>query len=277
MALCCLLGISGPAGTRVSGANHAALRASDTALRIRRSDGCRPEPSSSQDSGTPVNSETLRSVERSGSSFRPDSRDAIVARERPAPRPKAAAESSVTSRSHFTRSMGEVTATSIAKATNVVKSGPLAAIRIAVQDPPVRTLAQRIIWIQENSGSKKLSLAEVARRGKMSRQGLSRIVRESVKAPGKPIGLSETMTELARGNNVDLDWLQTGRGAPRRGKLTARDIVLAERDWPEPARAAALADNADRSAESWRQLLRAVEAAIAGQTAPASRRGTGVS
>jgi transcriptional regulator with XRE-family HTH domain len=114
-----------------------------------------------------------------------------------------------------------------------------------------------------------LSLAEIAKPAGLTRQALSRLARESEKSPGKELGSSSTMTAIARAWGVDLDWLQTGRGAPKRGKLSAKDVVLAEREWSEPARAAAMADKRERSAEQWRATLEAIESAFAG--APSSR------
>lgn len=127
----------------------------------------------------------------------------------------------------------------------------------------MRTLAERIDWIRRNSGPKKISIAEVARRGGMTRQGLSRLERESRNKPEKSLGRIDTMKSLARGNAVDLVWLQTGEGAPRKGRLTPLDVVLAEREWSDAARAAAMAEKGEHTAEQWRELLTAIEAARA--------------
>lgn len=79
------------------------------------------------------------------------------------------------------------------------------------------------------------------------------------------------MKAIAAAGNVDVNWLMTGEGAPRRGKLSALDTVLSERDWPEQARAAALAEKRELSAEQWRALLTHVAAAFESIDAPAKK------
>lgn len=248
--------------------DQAALPAADTADFTARAEGALPTPVSSQPSSAEVTRAKAVSVLVSGTSFRPDSMDASVARESPARRPSSEAESSDSFRSKVTRAAIVSTATSIAVTTNVVKCLPVAAIRVDGQDPRVRTLAERIRWIQDHSGPTKLSLAAVAEKGGLTRQGLSRIVRQSAKAPNQSVGKGGTLERLASGNNVDHTWLVTGKGVPRRGKLSALDTVLTERDWPEQARAAARAEKRDLSAEQWRSLLTRVAAAFDSIDAP---------
>lgn len=127
----------------------------------------------------------------------------------------------------------------------------------------MRTLAERIRWIQKHSGPKKLSLAVVATRGGLSRQGLSRIVRQSDKSPGDSVGRGGTLEKLASGNNVDHTWLVTGKGAPRKGKLSPLETVLSEREWSESARAGAMAEKRELTADGWRHLLTSLETLFA--------------
>lgn len=228
------------------------------------SEGALPFPVSNQPTSQDVSLQSAESVFASGSSFRPASSEGTVARDRPALLPSSAPESPESSRRSFTRSAIDCTATNIAEAIGVVKVLQLAATRVAGQDPRVRTFADRILWIQNNSGSERLSQADVARRAGLTPQAVTRLVRESKAHPDKRLGQGATMSALARAHNVDVDWLMTGSGAPRRGKLSARDVVLAERAWSEPARAAALAEKRERSAEQWRALLEAIESAVAG-------------
>lgn len=126
----------------------------------------------------------------------------------------------------------------------------------------MRTLHERIRWIQVHSGGGDLSLAEVADAAHISRQALSALVRRSKKEPERRLGSGDTLEKIASAWNVDLVWLVTGKGVPRRGKLSALDTVLNERAWSESARAAALAEKRDLSADGWRQLLGSVEAAL---------------
>lgn len=252
---------------------QAALPAAETAAFTDSAEGSSPLPLSSHSKATPVQLENASRVAVSGTRSGSASIAAIVARESPARRPSSAAESSEISRTWATRSEIVSTATDIATSTDVVKYLPLAAITVAGQDPGVRTLADRIVWIQANSGPKKLSVAEVAKRGGMTRQGLSRLMRASRKDPSKKLGLGETMEALATGNNVDLTWLMTGRGVPRKGKLSARDMVLNEREWPEQARAAVLADGRELSTEQWRAMLNGIEAVLGGHAASSKKPG----
>jgi transcriptional regulator with XRE-family HTH domain len=237
-----------------------------------RSLGDRPLPVISQPTSAPVSLATADNVSVAGASFRPASSEAMVARESPAALPNAAAESPERLRSCAIRSEIDSTATSIVPATVVVKLRPLATTRIAAQDPQVRTLAERIDWIQKNSGPRRLSLSDVARKSGLTPAAVSRLVRESKRKPGKSIGRSETIAKLAERNGVDFTWLETGKGAPRRGRLSARDVVLAERDWSEPARAAALALPGDRSADEWRTILEGIERATGGAERKKDRR-----
>lgn len=256
-----------------NGEDQAALPRRETAERTFSADGAEPSPESSQASSAPVTRAKAIRVEASGVPSL-DSMVGTVARDSPARRPSSAPESPESFRRCATREAIDFTATHIAMATNVVKSLPVAAAIGDGQDPRVRTLADRITWIQHHSGPKKLSIAEVARRGGMTRQGLSRLVRESRKQPGKSIGEAATMEALAVGNSVDLNWLMTGAGAPRRGKLSPLDTVLGERDWSDVARAAAMTEKRELSIEQWRQLLTGIEDALGsvqGSTAKKTR------
>jgi hypothetical protein len=95
-------------------------------------------------------------------------------------------------------------------------------------------------------------------------------VRESDKRPDKVPGTGDVHRKIAEGNNVDLHWLVSGRGAPRRTRLTALEVVLAEREWSPAARAAAKAARGARTAEQWRSFLMAVEAAEATPDPPST-------
>lgn len=242
--------------------DQAALPDEPTAAATDLAEGGLPTPVASQPKSAFVSLQSLASVDVSGDAFVPDSIDGTVALESPARLPSSAPESPESSRSSFTRSEIVSTATDIAMTTSVVKSLPLATIRIAGQDPPVRTLHERIRWIQDHSGGGGLSLAQIADKAEISRQALSALVRRSKKEPEKRFGSGETLEKISSAWNVDLVWLVTGKGVPRRGKLSALDTVLNERSWSESARAAALAEKRDLSADGWRHLLGSVEAAL---------------
>lgn len=134
----------------------------------------------------------------------------------------------------------------------------------------MRSFAERIQWIQDYSDAEPLTQAEVARRGKMTPAGLSRLVRASKKHPEKTFGSAAALERLASGNNVDLAWLTSGKGTPRKGKLSPRDTVLNERKWSPQTRAAAMAEKRSMSAGQWRRLLEQVEA-LFGDGSPESR------
>lgn len=274
---CCrsfIVGSRGAEDGMTDEADQAALPCEAAATRERartlRSDGFFPAPSSSQDSEAPKASEIFRSVPMSGSALRPDSSDAMVALERPAHLPNFAAERPDSSRRRLTRSVVFSTATDIATATGVVKTLPVAAIRVDGQDPRVRTLHERIVWIQDNCGpdGERLSLAQIAERAEISRQALSALDRRSQADPTKKLGKGDTLEKIASVWGVDLVWLVSGKGAPRKKKLSALETVLAEREWPEQAKAAARAEKRVFSAEQWRQLLTRVAAAFDAVDAP---------
>jgi transcriptional regulator with XRE-family HTH domain len=129
----------------------------------------------------------------------------------------------------------------------------------------VRTLHERLNWICDQD---KINLTELAKRAGLTKQAVSRIHRLSRK--GKQAGLAETLTAIAAGNNVSLEWLQTGIGVPREDALSTLEHVLAERAWSPTAVAAARASSRQRPASEWRRFLAEVERVEATPEPPSS-------
>jgi len=133
--------------------------------------------------------------------------------------------------------------------------------------PKPRTLIDRLEGLRDEHGSYR----EIAKICNLSHSTVSTLVRRAKKRGDISGGSAATLTRIAEGLGLSVQWLMTGEGSKRPGDALSELLELNPETWSEPAIAAARAhrdSGARLSQVEWRRLLDRLDRALSGTPEP---------